>query len=109
MLTLRQALDAIATVTAPSARFAHPKIKIESNALYAYNGQIAARAKFSSAFHSGPDDGRAIVIDAETFAKVWTDSCTLQYRENDIVVKAKRARYTLPLAPVDEFIIPEIS
>lgn len=109
MLTLRQALDAIAPVTAPSARFAHPKIKIENNTLYAYNGQIAARAKFGSAFYTGPDDGRPIVVDAETFAKVWSDTCSLQHKGDQIVIKAKRARYTLPLAPIDEFACPNIA
>ena len=103
MLTLRQALDAIAAVATPNARFAHPKLKIDHGVIYAYNGQVAARAKFSGYPTIGP-----LVVDAEALSEVWTSAATMEQGEKSVTIRTKRTRYTLPVLEAEGFMCPNI-
>ncbi len=103
MLTLRQALDAIAAVATPNARFAHPKLKLEHGTIYAYNGQVAARARFSGYPAIGP-----LVVDAEALSKVWSPAATMEQGAKSVTIRTKRTRYTLPTLEADSFACPDI-
>jgi hypothetical protein len=103
MLTLREALDAVKSITDPSSRFSHQKIRIDGDTLYAFNGQVVARATFAPALLT-----RAIVVDAGAFGKVWADGARVVVEGDKVTVLRRRTRYTLPLMNEDQFDCPGI-
>lgn len=103
MLTLRGALDAVKAIAEPSSRFTHPKIRIDDDMLYAFNGQVVARAQFSPALPTC-----SLTVDAVAFGKVWRDGSRITVEGMKLTITNKRTRYTLPLSDEDQFDYPEI-
>ena len=103
MFTLRQALDIVAPVLEPSARFSRPKVKLDRGVLYAYDGQVAACVPFTAHLPNS-----CLVLDAEAFRKTWTDDSRAEVDEDILIVKTRRTRYRIPFTHEFDFDCPMI-
>jgi hypothetical protein len=99
MLTLTEALAAIAPALKPTPYFDNVNVLLNGNTIQAYNGQLYTSAKLDH------DHGH-VALNAERLKGIWTEDCAMSIAEQYTTIIKGKSRYRLLMQDLNKMVFP---